>query len=184
MKYFDLFDEMALEGRWHLGRLLTAAGEPVNFRFGTRSDISGGLTTEITHGVRQLAFCLTSFGDPVVSEDLGAAIQRIAGEEVQLIPLEISKGIGGYVILNATKSIACVDESRSRFLKWTEKDERPDLLGSYRQITQLRVNFARIPPSTNVFRIQGWEVALVVSEDVKREMERVGCKGAKFEKLI
>lgn len=40
-----------------------------------------------------------------------------------------------------------------------------------------------VPSDAHFFRVEGWVVALIVSEAVKEAMERVGCMGAKFMEL-
>ncbi|HRI67498.1 MAG TPA: hypothetical protein PK156_24810 [Polyangium sp.] len=79
--------------------------------------------------------------------------------------------------------IRCIDERRSEYLKWTKNDHRADLAGHYRQVTKLVLDRKSIPPDAHFFRIEYWEVVLVVSETVKNAMERVGCYGAKFTEL-
>jgi hypothetical protein len=84
------------------------------------------------------------------------------------------------VVLNSLRVVRCLDEGRSEFIKWTEDDHRADLAGQYRQVTKLVLERSAIPVDAHFFRIDGWLVALVVSEVVKDAMERVGCFGAKF----
>ncbi len=86
-------------------------------------------------------------------------------------------------MLNAVRVIRCLDEKRSEFIKWTEHDHRADLAGKYRQVTKLVLIPGAIPPDAHIFRVDGWEVALIVSEVVKVAMESVGCFGAKFTEL-
>lgn len=76
-----------------------------------------------------------------------------------------------------------LDEARSEFIKWTEHDHRADLAGEFRQVTKLVLARDTIPDDAHFFRIAGWEVALIVSEEVKSAMERVGCFGAEFIEL-
>lgn len=65
-------------------------------------------------------------------------------------------------------------------MKWTKEDHRADPAGEYRQVTKLFLAPDRIPSGAHFFRIDGWLVAVIVSDAVKDAMERVGCKGAKF----
>lgn len=85
------------------------------------------------------------------------------------------------MVLNALRMVRCIDESRSEFDKFTEDDPvRPDLAGQYSSVPKLIIDPKLIPPDAHFFRIQDWEVALLVSEAVKDAMERVGCVGATF----
>jgi hypothetical protein len=42
------------------------------------------------------------------------------------------------------------------------------------------VDPTRVPEDAHMFRVARWNVAVVVSQAMKDEMERVGCLGAKF----
>jgi hypothetical protein len=108
---------------------------------------------------------------------LGRAIAEIARYDVEQIPVRVGE-IEGYVALNATRRVACVDETRSVFTKWTTTDHRSDLAGGYRSINPLYV--AAVPSDAHFFRVDGWSVGLIVSEEIKVAMERVGCLAAKF----
>jgi hypothetical protein len=88
--------------------------------------------------------------------------------------------IGGYEILNAVCSEACLDESGSEVMKWKPEDGRPDKIGEYRMVTNLTIH----PNHTNsrhIFRIRGWEIALIVSEDLKKAIEYLPNLGIVFE---
>ena len=115
-----------------------------------------------------------------------AAIVR---SDVQWIPVWIDGHMpfGGrpeFAALNALRVVRCLDEGRSEFQRWTANDHRPDLTGQYRQVTRLVVDARKIPEGIHMFRIEGWPVALIVSEEVRAEMERAGCLGAKFQEVI
>ena len=47
-------------------------------------------------------------------------------------------------------------------------------------VTRLRIDVSRVPRDADIFRVEGWLVALIVSERLKAAMEAVGCRGAKF----
>jgi hypothetical protein len=85
----------------------------------------------------------------------------------------------GFEVLNALRVVDCLDERRSEFMKSTDKDQRGDLVGAYRTVTRLRVDPAMVPKDVHAFRIEGWRVALIVSEVVVLAM--AGSVGAKFE---
>jgi len=44
----------------------------------------------------------------------------------------------------------------------------------------LSLSTLSIPPDAHFFRIDGWRIALIVSDAVKTAMEATGCLGAKF----
>jgi len=111
---------------------------------------------------------------------LAHVIEQIANGDIQRLPLDIP-GHEGFEVLNSIRLIKCLDETRSEFTKWTDKDHRADLAGQYRMVTKLKIDTSQLPPSCHFFRIEGWPIGLIVSEDVKAAMEHCDCLGAKFE---
>jgi len=182
MRYYELVDDMTIPGRWHLGRVILPDGREPPFMEGRRFVDEGDLVSRITHPGRVLEFCRTTFAVPVATTALANVISEIAGDDVQCIPVTIASQKGMKVI-NALRVIRCVDERRSEFVKWTKDDHRADLAGEYRQITRLVLERGAIPTDAHMFRVAGWDVALIVSETLKNAMERVGCLGAKFVEL-
>lgn len=181
-RYFELFDDVAIPNRWHLGSVTLSDGAEPRLRVGISFDLNEVPSIPVTHAGRVLDFSLTSFAVPVATKKLADAVSGVAGGDVQLIPVCIGTQ-QEMVVLNALRVVRCLDETRSEFVKWTKQDHRPDLAGQYRQITRLVLDGAAIPPDAQVFRIDGSLVELVVSEHVKEAMETVGCLGAKFIEL-
>lgn len=184
MRYFELKDDMSekMRWRWHIGDIrLPDGGEPL-LDDGVTFDDLRPLHAEVTHVGQVLQFCLTSFAIPIATQSLADAIAYVAGADVQCIPITIANQTG-MVVLNAVRIVQCVDERQSKFVKWTEHDQRPDKVGKYHCFNKLVLDNATIPPDAHFFRIKDWTVALIVSETVKTAMERVGCYGAEFIEL-
>jgi hypothetical protein len=182
MLLFRLLDDVHVPGRWHLGDVKDPRGTPIDAL--NTSQLASGelLTVTITDPGEPLDFSLTSAAHPVASEGLATAVACIAGDDIQVLPLIID-GRRGSVVLHARRSVTCLDEGRSKFVKWTKADHRADLAGSYRMVTRLKVAPERIPEDVHICRIKGWEVALLGSDAVKKAMEHAGCKGAQFEEV-
>jgi hypothetical protein len=200
-RFFDLMDDVTVPRRWHIGEVLRSDGSEPLLRSGVVFESEHGdqrlrspaaaardsrtrplLTAELTHPGRPLDFCLTSFAVPVARQTLAEVVAGVVGADVQDIPIRVDNQLG-FSVLNALRVVRCLDEDRSEFIKWTERDHRSDLAGKYRMVTQLRLDPRRIPEDAHFFRLKDWEVALIVSEQVKVAMERVGCLGAKFEEV-
>lgn len=180
-RFYQLRDQV-FTGRWHLGEVTRADGTEPRLRAGSHFNGEGTLFASVTHPGMVLEFCLTSFAVPVASGVLARVVSSAAGPDVQCIPVTIDGNPGMYV-LNVVRVVRCLDESRSEFLKWTDRDHRADLAGQYRQVTKLAIDPDAIPSDAHFFRISGWEVAIILSQDVKEAMERVGCVGAEFRDL-
>jgi hypothetical protein len=180
MRYFRLLDDVHVPGRWHLGEVTTSLREAPDFLVGCKLPSETRAVVAITHDGRPLDFCLTSFGVPVAKKKLADAVASIAEGDLQQVPLTV-EGRSGFVIVQVLRLVACLDEKRSEFVKWTDRDHRADLAGRYRMVTKLFVDELRIPSGAQIFRIDGWPIALIVSQSVREVMEAAGCVGAKFE---
>lgn len=182
MKYFEVHDDVYIPERWHLGDVVSGDGAEPHLWSGIPYPQQMALRSLITHDGKPLDFCLTSFAVPIGTQRVAEAIEKVAGADLQSIPVDIL-GADGMMVLNATRVVSCLDESRSEFIKWTARDHRSDLAGQYRQVTKLVINPEVIPPAAHFFRIEGWLISLVVSEAVKTAMTQSGCLGAKFVQL-
>lgn len=182
MRYFRLLDDVHVPGRWHLGEVTTSTGEEPDFLGASKLPSDTRAVVAITHAGRPLDFCLTSFGVPVAKRELADAVVSVVGGDVQEVPLAV-EGESRFVVVNALRLVACLDEKRSEFVKWTNRDHRADLAGRYRTVTKLFVDAQRIPAPAQVFRIDGWPIALIVSQSVREAMEAAGCVGARFEEI-
>lgn len=181
-RYFRLLDDVTVPKRWHLGSATLADGTEPRLRAAIRFESSETPSIPVTHTGRVLDFTITSFAVPVANRRLTDAVTDVAGADVQPIPVNIA-GQPGMFVLNTLRTLRCVDELHSEFIKWTKQDHRADLAGQYRQITKLVLDEAKIPRDAQIFRIEGSLVELIVSAAVKDAMERVGCLGAKFIEL-
>lgn len=182
VRYYELFDDMTIPKRWHLGEVTLADGREPPLWDGLRFADEGELTASVTHPGRVLEFSLTTYAVPVATTQLAKAVSSIADADVQCLPVMIA-GQAGMMVLNALRVIRCLDETRSEFIKWTKDDHRADLAGQYRQVSKLVLDPETISADNHFFRIEGWDIARIVSETVKNAMDRVGCLGAKFIEL-
>ncbi len=179
-KFFRLLDDVQIAKRWHLGQVCENGGTALELWKGTAIQKGQALTVEIDRPGRPLEFCLTSFAIPIANAALGAAIAAIAGTDLQRLPVTI-RGCKDYEALNAVRMVKCLDEAASDFIKWTQSDHRQDLVGQYRMVTRLKIDSTRVPENGHFFRVEGWRVALIVSEAIRGAMEDVGCVGALFQ---
>lgn len=179
MRYFRLTDELGIPGRWHLGDVMRG-GYSMKVKLESRRPvIDGPVDVEVTDKGRGLDFSLTAYNVPIASNRLALAIAVVAGSNLQRLPATIG-GNGGYEVLHCTRLVNCLDESRTEFTKWTKDDFRPDKAGEYHIVRNLMVDPDRIPIDAHFFRIGGWAVALIVSQELRAAMEHAGCLGARF----
>jgi hypothetical protein len=180
ISYYELSDNPYIPGRWHLCAPINDEGcDPSDFTSGKPARVRSIPNVDIQIPGIMLDFTLTSFDVPIATHALAEAFGKVAVEALQRIPVTVG-GRSGYEILNATRRIRCLDEQRSEFIKWTAFDERPDRINQYRMVTKLHINKALVPFDTHIFRIDGWDVALIVSSKLVDIVRSTGATGLAF----
>jgi len=180
--YRILADPNAID-RWHLAAPLDKRGEEVDARIFTCSERYEGpspLVIPQRRAGRPQNFNFADFDMPVVTPEICRSLASVAGEAVQCIPVIVDPSLERFEILNVLDLVECVDEERSEITKWTEDDGRPDKIGHYRMITKLVLNEKKISDH-RIFRVAGWEVALIVDENIKLSLERKKVSGIRFD---
>jgi hypothetical protein len=184
MSYFLVeADDTNFADRWFLDDPLTATGEeldPREFRYGR--PYVGPLPANVPIHVegRKVAFTLGSCDMPVVTQEIAEMVARMSPTDVQMFPVSIASSLAGYSILNVVNREACVDENRSEILWWKPEDGRPDKVGRYRMLSNLKVD----PAKTNgrhIFRIKDYAIDLIVSERLKNALEGIPDLGIVFD---
>ncbi|HKQ79085.1 MAG TPA: DUF1629 domain-containing protein [Blastocatellia bacterium] len=140
------------------------------------------LTVPLRKPGKPLGLTLADFDMPVASKEVADLLVSLAPKDIQRIPVEVSSQPLDYEIINVTTTIKCLDEKESEILWWTEADKRPDKVGQYRMITMLKI-IPELVKKSQVFRIEGWKIALVMSETVKIALEKSGITGIRFRKV-
>jgi hypothetical protein len=168
-RYFEVFDDVSLPGRWELVR-----GAPV-------SPPSGILHIPLCQPGSPLEFSFLVGGPvPVVGPRLAEVLETLAPGETQLFPARIESQDGPYYVVNVARTARCIDDRLARQVKlWRPEDGQPEEVGQYRNVRGMRIEPARAGEAM-IFRPWGWTVALVVSDELKDAMERVGATGARF----
>ncbi|MCP3135783.1 imm11 family protein [Pyxidicoccus xibeiensis] len=183
-RYFRLKEYMKA-GNWDLGDPLDEQGQEVEnpyiFTAGQPVRVTGHLTVPIDGRGRRLEFCTAGIGAaPVVHVRVAALIAELAPDDVQLLPVDIKGYPDQYVILVATKRIRCIDDNASEEVRyWKPEHGQPERVGDYKVVAGLRIDPSKVGDA-KVFRTWGWDIALIVSEDIKKAVERVKATGAKF----
>lgn len=140
--------------------------------------------TRVRQAGRRLAFSFAGFDVPVVTEKVAQVLMRRFGSQVQFPQLRIVGEDLDHRILVATRSVRCVDESSSEFIKWGPADGRPDKCGEYRMFTCLRLDPALVPADTSIFRVWGWEQALIVREEVAEALRSCIQTGLVYQPVV
>jgi hypothetical protein len=132
---------------------------------------------------RALDLSYGGIGAPVVHVRVASLLAELAPEDVQLFPVEIEGQPEQFSILVATRLIRCIDEQASEgVVRWTPEDGRPEKVGHYRDFDRMRIDPSKVGEA-RVFRPWGWSIVLIVREDIKDALERLGATGMQFEEV-
>jgi hypothetical protein len=113
---------------------------------------------------------------------VGDLLEQRAPEDIQRIPAAVAGDDEPFEVFNVTTRRRCFDERRSVYKKWTEADRRPDKLGGYKMVWDLRIDAAKALGS-HVFRVEGYDVAIIVSDVVHEALTRYNVSGIRFRRV-
>lgn len=185
MHYYDvLADDVQCGKRWFLGEPHDGNGGEIDarlFRYGTAYVGRPPATIPVDRAGTEVAFNLGAFDMPVIRDDVRQALASVTTSGYELFPVLVGSSASPFWILNVTERDDCVDESASVFRKWVPEDDRPDRLGAYRSISTLRLDVRRV--RNQIFRVRGWEVAMIVSHEIRNALSSVHDLGVVFSKV-
>ncbi|HEX8705288.1 MAG TPA: DUF1629 domain-containing protein [Myxococcaceae bacterium] len=183
-RYFRLRDDMKLPGRWALGAPLDLEGRELNpWQFEKGRVLELGFVPRfpvLAHGA-PLEFSNAAFGIPLVHGRVVQVFDRLGlRHDVQFIPAHVEGASEPYFILNALRTLRCIDEARSEEIEyWKPEHGEPERIGEYRAVYGLKIDPAKAV-GADIFRTWGWSVALIVSEHLKQMLEKERITGPKF----
>jgi hypothetical protein len=184
-RFFKLNDDVYVPRRWHLATPIDSQGRKVHdwdFKRGTPVHVEGRLKVPIEVVGRPLDFSEAGLGVPVVHVKVASMLTERAADDVQLILADIEGYPEQYLVLVVTRLLRCIDEEASEVSFWTPEHGVPEKVGQYMGVDRLHIDKARVG-NAQVFRPEGWEVALIISEEIKDALEAMGATGTRFQEV-
>jgi hypothetical protein len=185
MEFFRVLSDMSRADFWFFGDPLTRDGAEIDardFTNGTRYAGPVPYRVPLTEKGLPRAVTLAAFDMPVVSRQIGEILQSICPGEIERFPVMVDLDGEQLEILNAVQTVNCVDEKRSCTVKFGPDGPRPDRAGDYELVSDLRIDAERAG-NNSIFRLAGWQVALIVSNTVKQAIEGIPNLGIVFESV-
>jgi hypothetical protein len=186
MRYFDLFQDLYIPGIWYLDTPVDGNGQAIGtwvFTDGQPVSVTEPLRVALDRPGKPLDYSLADAGAvPVVTPRVASVLQALAPGDIQTFPIQVEGQPEPYVLVNVTRLLKCIDHQASEYVEiWVPEDEndQPERAGEYRNVRGLRVDKSRVG-DVKIFRTWGWNVALIVSEDIKDALEGIGATGLRF----
>jgi hypothetical protein len=183
-RYFSLTESSSFR-REVLGDVLEVEGRRTEdtgpFREGKRLSVQGGVNVPVKTPGESRDYALMDLTIPVVSAQVAEVFRTLAPEETELIPATLGERPESAFLLNVTRTVRCIDdEFCNEALRWTEEEGGPpEGWGAYSAIFGMRIR-VRPAGTAKVFRPWGWPFALIVTEEIKDALEKVGATGMRF----
>jgi hypothetical protein len=183
--YELLADDTGYADRWFLGSPIGQSGREIDprlFTYGRPYDGDIPMAVAVSHPGRIVEFNFADFDMPVVSNPVARMLVRLNPADVELLPVTVEGMEEGACIVNVISRCVCLDEGKSEILRWSEEDARPDKVGQYRMVTRLTID-PKKPQNHDIFRIDGWRIALIVSERLREFIGQVPNSGVRAERV-
>ena len=182
-RLFRLYDNVYAPNRWHLTGPVDAQGQEPDdvwqFTGGHPVKEPGPLWMRYDVPGEPLDYSHGGLDVPIVHARVAEVFTRLAPREVQLLPVQIEGQSDPYFILVVTRLIRCIDEEASRIQRWTAEDGIPEKVGQYASVRNLHIDRSRVGEA-QVFRLEDWEVDIIVSEELKAALEHIQASGVSF----
>lgn len=174
------------QSRWYLDEPLGGEGQEIDFWpliTGRQVQLSDypRLHFPVQAAGTELDFTLALFDIPVVRKEVAAKIEEVVGGEVQRLPVGVNGTLNEFEILVVPKRFNCIDMDQSDYELWGEEDGRPDKVGEIRMLVDWKIDLKKVPVNCDIFRVEGWETAMIVSATLKRVLEDLKVTGIEFE---
>ncbi|MBN1208920.1 MAG: hypothetical protein JXB05_28940 [Myxococcaceae bacterium] len=182
--YFKLRDDIYRRDRWELGTLKDATGTDVDswmLKRGQPVESGGPLSVPIDRPGPPMDFSFASFDLPVVHARVATLRQELAPSDVQLLPVKVASQREKRYVLNVLRTVKCIDDAACSEVQYYAPGDMwwPERAGEYRAVHGLRIDPSKVGDA-QVFRPWGWPVVILVSEDIKSALERIGATGTVF----
>lgn len=187
MKYFKLTQNVSAEMAhfWRL-EIPTKSESGVDWNFWAFTKCTPAKAPPYPFFVRkqglQSELTFAAWEIPVVSSRVADIFQRLAPNDIERIPVEITDTSGNWEILNVLSCIDCIDHVASQIdyyptnmMPWEDQSQS----GKPRGVRRLVINTSLVG-NHHVFRPRDWAVTVIVSEPVRNALIDAVVNGIRF----
>ena len=182
-KYFEIYENVYIPGRWHLSSPQDAQGHrilPIRYKQGHPLDLQGEPVIPVHTPGLALDFSLALHVEVVTPRFVSLCERLGLQDQVQFIQAQVEGHAEPYFLLNTLRIIPCIDDARCEEVdRIGPEDGAPEFVGYYRNVAGMKIDPTKVGDA-HLFRPWGWTVALLVSEHLKRAIKDAGLTGPKF----
>jgi hypothetical protein len=174
--YFRLFFDVAIPNAWYLAEVKTDRGKEVlssNFNQGQPFNNTINLHVVANVAGNPVDWRETAFGVPIASRAVSEAINRIAPESIQRIPVAVPPVESGFEIINILDTARCLDYERTMI-------SRSTLTGHISSLARIRI-VPEAAQGLHIFRLSEFVHAIIVSDLMKTSLECCNFTGLQFQ---
>ncbi|QDE84493.1 imm11 family protein [Myxococcus xanthus] len=187
LRFFNLSVDVYVKGRWYLSDPTDSEGKEVDdiwmFRQGKPVEVHERLRIPIYRPGESLDIEFAGAGGtPVVSERVASVFRDLAPSDVQLFPVEVEGESRPYFVLNVARTIRCIDEAACEEIEIRTAEDYEERVGEYCSVSGLKIDKSKVG-NVRVFRLWGWNMPIIVDEEIKDALEANGIFGGKFEEV-
>jgi hypothetical protein len=158
--------------RWHLELLADKA--PIDIWECYQANLSSPIDFGIQVPGVKMDYNSSCFAIPVVSKRFADILQSISPDEIQRIPASVDNDSDHWEVLNVVSKVDCIDYTRSSIRCYPQ--DHPEKPGKPRGVLRLVID-RNLAKGHHVFRAKDWEVVLIVSKDIKAELDKLPATG-------
>jgi hypothetical protein len=182
MKYYRLLDN--LNDRWFLKAPDFKDGQSIwDFvTFGRISKLPYVPEVKIRNKGRRVNITFADF-ELLIVDSLAKSIFPDIDVQFHPVSIEDNNIKQDYSIMTLVRGLDCLNEEVSVFDIYEENDEiRPDLAGKYKTIYKMKLDPEKVG-GCDIFRLLKYEVAIIVSENLKNRLVQEKISGVKFKEV-
>jgi len=185
-RFFDMYDDVYIEGRWNLVGPMDENGVNLNGLFRTGESLTVVPPVRVAHSDAAergtpLDYSLISGSIPLVRLRVAKLLLRLAPGDVECVPTAVDGFSEEFYVVNVLTIKRCIDDAASSYIKkFTEEDRDlfPHKVGRYMRVSGLRIDKTKAE-GAQIFRTWGW-VKIIVTQQVKEALEAARVEGVKF----
>lgn len=187
-RFYDMHDDLHVPGRWHLTDPTDRNGRSLDHELAKarRIDLEGPVRlvhSEFAERGRPVDYSeLAGIIAPVVHVRVARLLTELAPSDVQVLLAEIEGQAKQFCVINVIREVQCIDDERCTEVEYYTPRADDGSLGAarrYASVIGLRIDPAKVRDE-KIFRTWGWSSTIIVSDEIKQGLERIGTVGVRF----